>query len=57
MSLLSRVRTKIAKKASYKEHRAELERWARIEYKKDWVVVYNYMLQNDGKTPTREELS
>jgi len=56
MSILQRVRTKFAKRSTSKTNR-ELENWARIEYKNDWQMVYNHMLNNKGKAPSKEELS
>jgi hypothetical protein len=56
MSILKRVRTKFAKRPNTKSNQ-ELKSWAQIEYKNDWQMVYNHMLNNDGKAPTQKELS
>lgn len=57
MSILQRVRTKFAKRSAITKTNRELENWARIEYKNDWQMVYNHMLNNKGKAPSKEELS
>jgi len=57
MSILQRVRTKFAKRSAITKANRELESWARIEYKNDWQMVYNHMLNNKGKAPSKEELS
>jgi hypothetical protein len=56
MSILRKMRTRFANRSTAKTNR-ELKAWAQIEYKNDWVMVYNHMLSNEGKAPTRKELS
>jgi len=56
MSILRKMRTKFAKRSSSKSNQ-ELKSWAQIEYKNDWQMVYNHMLKNEGKAPSKEELS
>ena len=56
MSILKKTRTKFAKRPNTKSNQ-ELKSWAQIEYKNDWQMVYNHMLNNDGKAPSKEELS
>lgn len=33
----------------------DLMTYARTEYKKDWQFAYNYMKNNDGKSPKMNE--
>tara|TARA_B110000459_G_C16218583_1_gene319763 strand:- start:166 stop:336 length:171 start_codon:yes stop_codon:yes gene_type:complete len=56
MSLLKKMRTKFAKRSTSKSNQ-ELKNWAQIEYSKDWQMVYNHMLENDGRVPSLKELS
>ena len=56
MSLLKKMRTKFAKRSTSKTKR-ELKVWAQTEYSKDWQMVYNHMLENDGRVPSLKELS
>jgi hypothetical protein len=56
MSILRKMRTKFANRPNSKANR-ELKSWAQIEYKNDWQMVYNHMLNNEGKAPTQKELS
>lgn len=50
------MRTKFAKRSTSKSNQ-ELKNWAQIEYSKDWQMVYNHMLENDGRVPSLKELS
>ena len=34
-----------------RRYQADLERWAKTEYSKDWQWAYNFMLENPGVTP------
>lgn len=33
-------------------YRDQLRTWAQTEYKKDWQFAYQYMLENNGKSPS-----
>ena len=38
-------------------YRNQLLTWAKTEYKKDWQFAYQFMLDHNGKAPTRSEIN
>jgi len=36
---------------SRKQYRADLQRWAQVEYSKEWQWAYQFMLDNPGIIP------
>ena len=38
-------------------HRNQLLTWAKTEYGADWKYAYEYMLNNNGRSPTLSDLN
>ena len=38
-------------------HRNQLLTWAKTEYGKDWKYAYEFMLKNNGRSPTLSDLN
>jgi len=38
-------------------HRNSLLTWAKTEYGNDWQYAYNFMLHNNGRSPTAREIN